>query len=373
MLTVILVVDETTCSPLVTGHDFADPGVFYDRASQTWYAYATNGNGKNIQCSYTKDFCSWSHHDQDVLPGPLPPYQSGAPGFLWAPEVIEAPQGRGGYLMYVSCQDAHFKKQCIGVAYSESGPMGPFRWITDRPLVSRGEKGGTLDPQPSKIPTAASATLSTRQIGTACTRVTHSCGSPNSPPMVSHSSATCTRCKRPSITTSMACSKRRTCSTTDLATRTSSSSPRAPSPTAPTPPRMPSHIQASLVHTSAPEAIPRDGQVEKIMGPGGACVVLGVENEHFIVFHALEREEGDRKMCVQRIEFAQDGTPRLSARPNCGKRLRLGAEQEDDLHHFGNQPPTGGATSVGAGRWASSSTRSRRSSTRSFHTRSIHV
>jgi hypothetical protein len=77
-----------------------------------------------------------------------------------------------------------------------------------------------------------------------------------------------------------------------------------------------------------------------IMGPGGACVVRGVENEHFIVFHALEKQEGNRRMCIQRIEFNQDGTPVLSSRPNCGKRLRLGAEQDDDVQHFGNhQPP----------------------------------
>lgn len=62
----------------VIGHDFADPGVFYDRKTKTWYAFGTNGNGKNIQCSYSQDCCSWSHHEHDCLPGPLPAYQSGA-------------------------------------------------------------------------------------------------------------------------------------------------------------------------------------------------------------------------------------------------------------------------------------------------------
>lgn len=80
----------------VVGHDFADPGAYYDEFSKTWYAFSTNANGKNIQCSYSTDFCSWTHHDQDVLPGPLPPWTSGVHGFLWAPEVISAPQGRGG-------------------------------------------------------------------------------------------------------------------------------------------------------------------------------------------------------------------------------------------------------------------------------------
>lgn len=131
----------------VIGHDFADPGVFYDGASQTWYAYGTNSNGKNIQCSSTKDFCSWEHHPHDALPGPFPPW-TGQPGFFWAPEVIAAPQGRGGYLMYTSCQDKSTGKQCIGVAYSQQGPTGPFSFISYGPIVSRGETGGTLDPQP---------------------------------------------------------------------------------------------------------------------------------------------------------------------------------------------------------------------------------
>lgn len=39
--------------------------------------------------------------------------------------------------MYVSCQDAKYKKQCIGVAYSDTHVTGPYRWITDRPLISR--------------------------------------------------------------------------------------------------------------------------------------------------------------------------------------------------------------------------------------------
>lgn len=131
----------------VIGHDFADPGVFFDRQSNKWFAYATNSNGKNIQCSYTSDFCSWTHHDQDVLPGPFPPW-TGQPGFMWAPEVIEAPQGRPGYLMYVSCQDRSTGKQCIGVAYSQGGPLGPYNFISYGPIVSRGETGGCIDPQP---------------------------------------------------------------------------------------------------------------------------------------------------------------------------------------------------------------------------------
>lgn len=58
----------------VINHDFADPGVYFDPVSRKWYAFGTNSNGKNIQCSYSSDMCSWTHHDQDLLPGPFPPW-----------------------------------------------------------------------------------------------------------------------------------------------------------------------------------------------------------------------------------------------------------------------------------------------------------
>lgn len=61
----------------------------------------------------------------------------------------------------------------------------------------------------------------------------------------------------------------------------------------------------------------------------------GVEGHNFIVFHALERENGPRRMCVHRIEFTDDGVPVLPGRPNTGKRLRMGGEYEDDLKLFG--------------------------------------
>ncbi|EST09272.1 Glycoside hydrolase, family 43 [Kalmanozyma brasiliensis GHG001] len=332
----------------VTGHDFADPGVFYDHPSQTWYAYGTNGNGKNIQCSYTKDFCSWSHHDQDVLPGPLPAYQSGAESFLWAPEVIEAPQGRGGYLLYVSCQDAHYKKQCIGVAYSDRSPLGPFRWITDRPLISRGEHGGTLDPQPFEDPNSGKRYLVYKtdwdKMYTQHPQLWLSELAPDGLSLVGDMQplqapkhhyqhglleAPYLFYHQPSNSYVLFFSSG-TFSKDTYATSYAISHSGIFGPY-----ECPSH---PFLETD---------KARQIMGPGGACVVRGVENEHFIVFHALEREEGDRKMCVQRIEFAQDGTPHLSARPNCGKRLRLGAEQEDDHHHFGNQPPVGGASGGG--------------------------
>lgn len=66
--------------------------------------------------------------------------------------MIRAPQGRPGHLMYVSCQDKSTQRQCIGVAYTEGGPLGPYKFISYGPIVSRGETGGSLDPQPFADP-----------------------------------------------------------------------------------------------------------------------------------------------------------------------------------------------------------------------------
>lgn len=48
-----------------------------------------------------------------------------------------------------------------------------------------------------------------------------------------------------------------------------------------------------------------------IRGPGGACVIQGVEGHWFILFHSLEREGGARRTCIHRLEWEEGGTPRL--------------------------------------------------------------
>lgn len=127
--------------------EMADPGTYYDPVSKHWYTFATNGKGRNIQCWYSTDLCSWTEHPHDVLPGPFP-HWTGTPGLQWAPEVISAPGNRPGHLLYYAGQDKNTGKQCIIAAYTEGGPLGPYRVIVDRPLVSRGDTGGCIDPQP---------------------------------------------------------------------------------------------------------------------------------------------------------------------------------------------------------------------------------
>lgn len=117
--------------------DFPDPGVFWDEDSRKYYAYSTNGNGKNVQCGFSEDFCTWHISEQDAIPGPYPQW-TGKDGFkCWAPEVRKAPEGRPGYLMYFSTHDFNTGVMSIATAYSESSPLGPFGFVGVGPIVSQ--------------------------------------------------------------------------------------------------------------------------------------------------------------------------------------------------------------------------------------------
>ncbi|KAE8209984.1 hypothetical protein CF327_g6088 [Tilletia walkeri] len=324
----------------VIGHDFPDPGVRYDPVSKAWYAFSTNGNGKNVQCSYTYDFCSWHHHDQDVLPGPLPPWTSGRPGFIWAPEVIQAPQNRGGWLMYVTVQDRKTDKQAVAVAYASGGPLGPYHFVSNGPIVSRGETGGCIDPQPFEDPNSNKRYLVYKndqdhmytekcqvwvqelsEDGLSLVGERVGLMGPTQPwqgkliqaPYLTYhrgSNSYCLFYSSGTFTTEGY-------ATSYAISRNGLFGPYIPS-------------QHPLLFTD---------RARGITGPGGASIVEGVEGHHFIIFHSLAHEHGPRPTCIHRLEWGHDGVPSLPGRPNVGKRLRLLAEREDDqAHGFGPAP-----------------------------------
>lgn len=67
--------------------DFADPCVI--QANDGYYAFATGGNGVNVQVATSSDFASWELlSGTDAMPGPFPGWVAGAPA-IWAPDVIE--------------------------------------------------------------------------------------------------------------------------------------------------------------------------------------------------------------------------------------------------------------------------------------------
>jgi beta-xylosidase len=113
--------------------DFPDPFVL--KAGDTYYAYATNGAGKQVQTLTSKDLVHWQ-------PGPdaLPKVGSWTfNGETWAPEVL--PRRDGSYVLFYTAT------KCVGRAVARK-PLGPFVDDSKKPLVCQPKQGGSIDPSP---------------------------------------------------------------------------------------------------------------------------------------------------------------------------------------------------------------------------------
>ena len=117
----------------VYGRDFPDPFVL--QVGDTYYAYATNGAGKQVQTLKSPDLVHWR-------PGPdaLPTVGAwGYNGETWAPEVLA--RADGSYVLYYTAN------KCVGRAVAGE-PLGPFVDDAKRPLVCQAAQGGSIDPSP---------------------------------------------------------------------------------------------------------------------------------------------------------------------------------------------------------------------------------
>jgi beta-xylosidase len=126
-------------NPVITVN-FPDP--FLLKADDTWYAYATNSGGRNVQTATSVDLVHWDI-GRDALPG-LPRWVNINRSDVWAPEVIRVGDQ---YLMFYTARDRTTGYQCIGLAVSDT-PQGPFRDRSDVPFVCQPEQGGSIDASP---------------------------------------------------------------------------------------------------------------------------------------------------------------------------------------------------------------------------------
>jgi hypothetical protein len=123
-------------NPVAAGN-FPDPGAI--EVGGTYYAYATNGNNRNVQAMRSTDLVHWT-----TLPDALPALPSWArAGRTWAPDVLETSAGQ--YVLYYTAWSAATDRQAIGVA-TAPGPAGPFTPAGTAPLVSQANLGGAIDP-----------------------------------------------------------------------------------------------------------------------------------------------------------------------------------------------------------------------------------
>ena len=126
-------------NPVLTA-DFADPEIL--NVNGVYYAYATNGSGKNVQLATSSDLIHWEI-GYDVMPA-LARWAKPGGSLVWAPEVIAL---GGHYVLYYTARDRTSDKQCVGVAVADS-PEGKFKDSRDTPLVCQADEGGTIDPSP---------------------------------------------------------------------------------------------------------------------------------------------------------------------------------------------------------------------------------
>lgn len=120
--------------------DFPDPFVLLDNG--TYYAYATNGSGKNIQLARSTDLVTWEVLS-DAMPA-TPKWAKFGGSLIWAPEVMKI---GSTYVMYYVARDKASDRQCVGVATANS-PEGKFADKSDKALVCQSDLGGTIDPDP---------------------------------------------------------------------------------------------------------------------------------------------------------------------------------------------------------------------------------
>ncbi|KAJ5980604.1 glycosyl hydrolase [Penicillium waksmanii] len=124
----------------VIDSDFADPCVI--QTGDGYYAFATSGNGVNVQIASSSNFASWQLlSGNDAMPGPFPSWVASTPA-IWAPDVIQRDDGT--FVMYFSASSADDdSKHCVGAATSSSitGPYTP----EDSPLACPLDQGGAID------------------------------------------------------------------------------------------------------------------------------------------------------------------------------------------------------------------------------------
>jgi arabinan endo-1,5-alpha-L-arabinosidase len=119
----------------VIDDDFPDPDLL--EVDGVYYAYATNGNNRNVRVARSTDLVTWEALD-DALPS-LPSWV--IPGKTWAPEVTDVGDG---YVMYFTATNFRPSLQCIGTAVADS-PEGPFEVVGEEMLICPEDEGGAID------------------------------------------------------------------------------------------------------------------------------------------------------------------------------------------------------------------------------------
>jgi beta-xylosidase len=126
-------------NPLISTN-FPDP--FILKEGETYYAYSTNSNSRNVPSATSTDLVNWDM-GRDVMPS-LASWVDLNIRNIWAPEIIKVGEE---YLLFYTARDKTSDKQCLGLAISDS-PTGQFFDRSDSPFICQAEEGGSIDASP---------------------------------------------------------------------------------------------------------------------------------------------------------------------------------------------------------------------------------
>ncbi|KAF1990659.1 glycoside hydrolase family 43 protein [Aulographum hederae CBS 113979] len=133
------VVTSIPVTPAISA-DFPDPSII--KVGSTWYAFATAGNGVNVQIATSPDFNTWTlQSGKDALPQ-TGAWSNTASPTVWGPDVIRV--GNTFVLYYAAYQGNQSRFHCIGAATS-SNIMGPYTPLAHA-WACPTERGGAIDP-----------------------------------------------------------------------------------------------------------------------------------------------------------------------------------------------------------------------------------
>ncbi|KAJ6479219.1 putative endo-arabinase [Mycena vitilis] len=126
----------------VISQDFADPSLIWVPQENSWFAFATNGGGHNVQVASSPDFNTWTVENDMMLPN-LPAWVNQGGANVWAPMVIQLDDG-SFVLYYSATAAANTNAHCIGAATSTNirGPYTPIEATIACPI----SQGGAIDP-----------------------------------------------------------------------------------------------------------------------------------------------------------------------------------------------------------------------------------
>lgn len=131
----------------VISRDFPDPSVLAVGGSYWAFSTASGyGNGvRHVPLARSGSLLGPWTDGGDAMPTPPAWMDAANGGSIWAPDV--SARSDGSYLLYFTARaKAPRNVQCIGAALARS-PKGPFKPVSDKPLVCRPEDIDSIDPK----------------------------------------------------------------------------------------------------------------------------------------------------------------------------------------------------------------------------------